>query len=195
VSFIPAFEIGIWNAWIFMSVFIIQMLAILLLGKRVWERSSLPSDFKKSRRESKAGIIGNAIWFLATSYSVFLPFQLGTNWFYVGLIIFLVGLLILTTATVNFATAPMEKPITRGMYRFSRHPLYLSLFVIYIGTSIAATSWIFLLLGMANYLWIRTESLVEERYCLEKYGNEYIEFMKKTPRWIGIPKTMRNEGD
>ena len=188
MSLVPAFEIGIWNAWIFMSVFIIQMLVVLLLGKRVWERSSLPSDFKRNKREALAGIIGNTVWFLATLYSVFLPFKLGTNWFYVGLIIFLVGLVILTIAAVNFATAPTEKPITRGMYRISRHPLYLSLFIIYIGTSIATASWVFFLLGIANVYWTWTESLAEERYCLERYGNEYSEYMSKTPRWIGIPK-------
>jgi protein-S-isoprenylcysteine O-methyltransferase Ste14 len=171
-----------------MSVFIIQMLVVLLLGKRVWERSSLPSDFIRNKREAITGIIGNTVWFLATLYSIFLPFQLGTNWFYVGLIIFLVGLIILTIATVNFATAPMDKPITRGMYRFSRHPLYLSLFIIYIGTSIATASWVFFLLGIANIYWTWTESLAEERYCLVRYSNEYGEYMNKTPRWIGIPK-------
>jgi len=188
VSLIPAFEVGIWNAWIFMSVFIIQMLAVLLLGRRVWERSSLPSGFKKTKREAKAAIIGNAIMFVATLYSVFLPLQLGTNWFNVGLTVFLAGLIILTIATVNFATAPMEKPITQGMYRFSRHPLYLSLFIIYIGTSIATASWVFILLGIANIFWTWTESIAEERYCIERYGNEYKEYMKRTPRWIGIHK-------
>ena len=188
MSLIPAFEIGLWNAWIFMSVFILQMLAVILLGKRVWKRSSHPSDIKRSKSEERAGIIGNTIWFLATVYSIFLPFQLGTLWFYIGLPIFLIGLIILTIATVNFATAPAEKPITQGMYCFSRHPLYLSILIIYIGTSIATTSWLFFLLGIANIFWIRTEALVEERYCLKNYGNAYREYMNRTPRWIGMPK-------
>ena len=189
MSLIPAFEIGIWNAWIFMSVFILQMLAVMLLGKRVWERSGRPSDIKHSKLEAMAGIIGNTVWFLATVYSIFLPLQLGTVWFYIGLPIFLVGLTVLVIATVNFATAPMEKPITQGMYRFSRHPLYLSLLIIYIGTSIATASWVFFLLGIANIFWTRTESLVEERYCLEKYGDTYREYMNRTPIWIGVPKS------
>ena len=189
MSLVPTFEIGIWNAWIFMSVFIIQMLVVLLLGKRVWEKSSLPPDFKRNKHEAMASIVGNAIWLLATLYSVFLPFQLGTNWFYIGLTIFFVGLMIATIATVDFATAPIGKPITQGFYRFSRHPLYLSLFVIYIATSIATVSWVFLLLGMANIYWIYIESLAEERYCLERYGSEYRDYIDKTPRWIGIPKT------
>ena len=109
MSLVPAFEIGILNAWIFMSSFIIQMLAILLIGKGVWARSSLPSSIKRSQLEKFTPIIGNFFWLLATIYSIFLPLQLGTLWFYIGLPIFLVGLLILTVATANFATAPDEK--------------------------------------------------------------------------------------
>ena len=189
MSLIPAFEIGVWNAWIFMSVFILQMVAVIFLGKEVWERSSLPSGVKRNTLESKASIVGNTIWFLATVYSIFLPLQLGTIWFYIGLPIFFVGVMILVIATINFAIAPMEKPITEGLYRFSRHPLYLSLFIVYIGISIATASWVFFLLGIANVIWMRVESLVEERYCLERYGSDYREYINRTPRWIGVPKS------
>ena len=192
MSLVPAFEIGIWNAWIFMSSFILQMLAILLLGKGVWARSSLPSGIKRSKLERFTPIIGNSVWLLATIYSIFLPLRLGTLWFYIGLPVFLVGLVILTVATANFATAPAEKPATKGAYCFSRHPLYLSMIVIYIGTGIASASWVFILLGIANILWIRTEVIAEERYCLERYNKDYREYMNRTPRWISIPKSGKN---
>ena len=189
MSFVPAFNIGLWNAWIFMSSFLLQWLAVILAGKNIAERSGHPADMKKSKTEGMAGIIGNTIWLLATLYSIFLPFQLGTVWFYVGLAIFLTGLGVLTTATINFATAPAEKPVTQGAYYFSRHPLYLSMFIIYIGTGIASASWVFILLGIANIFWMRTEVRVEERYCLERYSNTYSEYMNKTPRWIGLPQS------
>ena len=189
MSLVPAFEIGVWNAWIFMSSFILQMLAVLLLGRGVWARSSLPSGIKRSKLEKFTPFIGNSIWFLATIYSIFLPLRLGTFWFYIGLPIFLVGLVILTVATANFTTAPNEKPATKGVYYFSRHPLYLSMIVIYIGTGVASASWVFILLGIANIFWIRTEAVIEERYCLERYNKDYPEYMNRTPRWIGIPKS------
>ena len=188
MSLIPACEMGVWNAWIFMSSFILQMLAVLLLGRGVWARSSLPSGIKRSKLERYTPIIGNSVWLLATIYSIFLPLQLGTLWFYIGLPVFLIGLAILTVGTVNFATAPVEKPATKGVYCFSRHPLYLSMIVIYIGAGIASASWVFILLGIANIFWIRTEAVVEERYCLERYNRNYREYMNRTPRWIGVPK-------
>ncbi len=188
MTLVPAFEIGIWNAWIFMSVFILQMLAVLLLGKRVWARSSLPSGVKRIKLEKSAPLAGNSAWGLTTLYSIFLPLKLGTVWFYIGLPVFLVGLVILAIATVNFATVPAEKPATKGAYYFSRHPLYLSMIIIYIGTAIASASWLFLLLGLANAFWVHIEARVEERYCLERYNKDYRKYMDRTPRWIGIPK-------
>jgi protein-S-isoprenylcysteine O-methyltransferase Ste14 len=189
MSLIPAFDIGLWNAWIFMSSFLVQWLAVILAGKNVAERSGLPADMKRSKAEKKAGIIGNTIWLLGTVYSIFLPLQLGTLWFYLGLAVFLIGLGILTAATVNFATAPFDKPITHGIYHYSRHPMYLATLVIFLSTSIASASWVFFLLGIANIFWMRTEALVEERYCLERYSDTYHEYMNGTPRWIGIPKS------
>jgi protein-S-isoprenylcysteine O-methyltransferase Ste14 len=191
MSLVPAFEIGVWNAWIFMSVFVIQMLVMFLLGKQVWSRSSVPAAVARNGAEKRAGIIGNAIWGLATLYSIFLPLKLGTLWFSIGFPIFFLGVMIIAIATADFAVTPPEMPITQGSYAFSRHPLYLSSFLIYIGTGIAAASWLFLLLGLANIFWVRTEARVEERYCLERYGDSYRRYMNRTPRWLGLPRARK----
>ncbi|MGD9116445.1 MAG: isoprenylcysteine carboxylmethyltransferase family protein [Dehalococcoidia bacterium] len=189
MSLVPAFEIGLWNAWLFMCVFILQMLAVMLLGdKQTWERSGHPADMPKSKLEKQAGLIGNIVWGLATIYSVFLPLKLGTPWFYIGLPVFLVGLLLLAVATVNFTNTPLEKPATGGVYRFSRHPIYLAMTIIYIGVIVATASWVFLLLSIANVYWVAVETRVEERYCLQLYGEAYRKYLKQTPKWLGLPK-------
>jgi protein-S-isoprenylcysteine O-methyltransferase Ste14 len=91
--------------------------------------------------------------------------------------------------SINFAATPVDKPVTRGVYRISRHPVYLSGFLLYAGIGIAGASWVMLLLAVA---WIVLWCIVvpaEERFLLEKYGDAYREYMNKTPRWIGIPKS------
>jgi len=189
MSLIPAFEIGVWNAWIFMSIFLLQWLAVSLAGKRVCQRTGHPADMKRSQSDRRAGRAAMITWLSATTYSIFLPLQLGTIWFYVGLGVFLSGLIILIIATLNFARAPHDKPITGGLYHFSRHPMYLSMLFIYTGTSLASASWLFFLLAIAAIAPLRPEMALEERYCLEKYGDTYREYMNKTPRWIGVPKS------
>jgi protein-S-isoprenylcysteine O-methyltransferase Ste14 len=36
-------------------------------------------------------------------------------------------------------------------------------------------------------------AIAEERWCLEKYGDAYREYMNRTPRWIGLPKSEKKE--
>jgi len=188
MSLIPAFEIGVWNAWIFMSSFLLQWLAVSLAGKRVSQRTGHPTDMKRSKSDRRIGTAATIIWLIATIYSIFLPLQVGTIWFYIGLGGFLSGLIILTIATLNFATAPHDKPITGGLYHLSRHPMYLATFLIYISVSFASASWLFFLITIATIVLMRPEAILEERYCAEKYGDAYREYMKITPRWIGVPK-------
>ena len=186
MSLIPAFKIGWWNAWIFMSVFILQMLAIMFADKRIRQKSHVPMHLRQNNLERVAGIIGNVIWMLGMGYSVFLPLQIGTIWFYAGLPVFILGLTFMTFATYTFITTSVDQVITKGVYRFSRHPMYLATFLIFLGSGIAAGSWVFLFFSVISFLCFHQEALIEERYCLDKYGSGYQEYMKHVPRWIGI---------
>jgi protein-S-isoprenylcysteine O-methyltransferase Ste14 len=130
------------------------------------------------------------LWVLAFVYSIFLPLRLGTMWFYVGLPIAIVGTVTYIMVIVSFVTTPLgEKPITTGLYRYSRHPMYISQLVMFIGVGIASASWLFLLLTIVytglGFIYAGSE----ERTCLEKYGDTYRKYMERTPRWIGLPKS------
>ena len=107
---------------------------------------------------------------------------------YIGLIVFVIGLIVLVAATMSFMTTPVDELITKGIYQVSRHPMYLSTFLICMGTGIATVSWIFMLLSLLMAYCFRGEALLEERICLEQYGSEYQDYMKKIPRWFGVPK-------
>jgi protein-S-isoprenylcysteine O-methyltransferase Ste14 len=192
MSLIPAFEIGLWNAWIFMIWLLIQNFGVRLVSKDLYQRAGQAPDMKPSRRYKIISCISMPLWLLTTAYSVFLPLQLGTTWFHIGLIIFLVGLIMNAVATISFATTPMNKPVTTGVYHYSRHPIYAALFLIYLSVGIASASWIFLLAAIVWAVLVNLSATDEERYCLEKYGDAYREYMNRTPRWIGIPKSGRN---
>jgi len=61
----------------------------------------------------------------------------------------------------------------------------------FIGIGIACASWVFLLLTMIWIILSDKGVIAEERECLEKYGEAYREYMNRTPRWIGTPKSDR----
>jgi len=66
-------------------------------------------------------------------------------------------------------------------------------FLAIIGIGIACASWIFLLLGIVIITLMNMKVVSEERFCLKKFGNAYREYMERTPRWIGIPKSERKD--
>ena len=164
------------------------MLVIMFIDKRVWERSHVPIESRINKLERYAGIIGNFIWLIALGYSVFLPLQLGTVWFYIGLSVYIIGSIIMAIATFNFINTPKNQMIKKGVYRVSRHPMYLAFFFICLGSGIATVSWLFMLLSVIMAICFYQEALIEERHCLDKYGSVYKEYMNNVPRWLGVPK-------
>lgn len=188
MSLIPALKIGLWNGWIFMSVFIIQMMIMIFADKRFREKSHVPKDVKRKKFEKVVPIIANLTWLLTMIYSVFLPFQPNMVWLYIGLSLFIIGLILIATATSNFMTTPPDQLITKGLYHFSRHPMYLATFFICLGTGFATGSWLFILITIIMVLCFHKEALLEERYCLDQYGNDYLKYMNSVPRWFGSPK-------
>jgi protein-S-isoprenylcysteine O-methyltransferase Ste14 len=187
MSLIPAFEIGLWNAWIFTIYPLITIPLLLRIASKRGSTHDEDLDMSTSRRV----ITGSTklLVFPVLIYSIFLPLKLGTTWFYIGLPVTLLGLVTRAIVLINWATTPPNKPIIMGLYRYSRHPMYLTDFLFFLGLGIATASWIFLLF---SFLWLATNSALgnlEEKDCLEKYGDAYREYMNRTPRWLGIPKS------
>ena len=142
-----------------------------------------------TKTEKKINALSTVIFFLLLICSVFLPLPLGTAWFYTGLALFLIGSIMTEVVKIHWATTPLDQPITRGLYRYSRHPAYVAAFLQFIGVGIASASWLFLLLSVVSIIVDTRLAIPEERYCLEKYGDAYREYMNRTPRWIVIPKS------
>jgi len=189
MSITPVFEIGLWNAWIFMLLVLLPLPLVVLFRKGVFKKTASIHASILTGTENKIFIFSKIIMLSIFIYSIFLPLQLGTIWFSIGLPIYLLGLILQTIAWVNVATSPVDKPVTKGLYRYSRHPMYVNIPLIFIGTGIASASWLFLLLSIILIITHFYNAIPEERECLEVYGNAYREYMDRTSRWVGIPKS------
>ena len=80
--------------------------------------------------------------------------------------------------------------ITTGPYRFIRHPMYLGIFIYTAGLMlISLDALVVLFLGFsifANYMRIPRE----EQMLIEEFGDEYIEYMKRSGRLL--PRFLRD---
>ena len=187
MSLIPAFEIGVWNTWILGLAFLwVQFGALTFLNriyKGAYKRAAAPSSAEKIDR------FVILVMIIAFVYSAFVPLKLGASWFYTGIPIFSLGLVMLVATLVNFAATPLDEAITRGLYRYSRHPMYLAMLLVFTGIGIASASWVLLLFTVIFFILINIEATSEEQFCQTTYGYAYREYMRRTPRWIGIQKS------
>jgi len=201
LSLIPTFELGLWNAWVLILLMFLNVIGLAPLVFSLFFKNVKTAEFFKrhgtmpsfSKREKKLNYISTVTLLAAIAYSAFLPLKLGSGWFYAGIVVYLLGLIFGTIAMIYFGIAPLDKPVTNGAYRFSRNPMYFSMFVMLIGISVASASWLFLLLTIIWLILGDRGVIAEERWCLETYGDAYREYMNVTPRWIGIPKSRKNE--
>lgn len=192
MSFMPAFEIGLWNAWIFTVLLFAAGFIPLYIDyekteKRV-EGEPTGSEINKTTKITHV-ITHMIIMPFTLIYSIFLPLKLGTLWFYAGLPIYLLGLVMALMFSISFATAPLGEPISKGVYAISRHPGYFGFFLGLVGIGIACASWVFLLCALVWIVSWHFGVIEEEQILLEKYGDAYREYMNRTPRWIGMPKS------
>jgi len=155
--------------------------------------SSRPMTPPLNEKEKKLDYLGTLIILASAIYTLFLPLKLGTAWLYIGLFVYLFGMIFTVVAGTNLMNTPLDRPATEGLYRISRNPIYLGTNLIFIGIGIACASWLFLLL-IAIFIFLQDILIApEERWCLEKYGDTYREYMNRTPKWIGIPKSEKRE--
>jgi protein-S-isoprenylcysteine O-methyltransferase Ste14 len=193
MSLTPEFELGIWNAWILVLPMILSMIMVQSIFMKKRDGGFKDESMIMNEKEKKIEKIHTIVTFALIIYPLFLPLQLDTTWFYIGFIIYLVCMIFSLLGVYNFATTPKDKPVTKGIYRISRHPMYFFGFLTFIGIGITAASWLYLILAAAYIVFGNIVYKAEERVCLNKYGDTYREYMNRTPRWIGIPKSQETE--
>jgi protein-S-isoprenylcysteine O-methyltransferase Ste14 len=189
MALIPAFEIGIWNAWIIILLsFLSCPVSIFLINKEAMKKFTATPSVPYSKTEKISDRIYLLLALATIVYSIFLPLKLGTVWLYIGLPLCFIALIMNLITAVSFATAPLVGLVTKWTYRISRNPICVGTFLMYVGISIACASWIYLTYAVVFIILMRIGVTPEERFLLEKHGNAYREYMNRTPRWIGIPR-------
>lgn len=175
---------------------VVTMNAFLTVIPLIFIRFGLLSILDKEslkRAAYFAPLIGKekvAYWFYQLSnimiflYLCFLKIKTDQYWFYVGVLIYGLGLLLCFISVWNFAK-PMENGINlKGLYRFSRNPMYVAYFIYFFGCVLLTQSlllFVILIIFQISAHWI---ILSEERWCVNRFGKEYINYMNNVRRYI-----------
>ena len=117
-------------------------------------------------------------------YPLFLKIQTKPPAFFIGLFVYILGIAVLIISTVTFAKPNQSGLNTSGIYGVSRNPMYIGYFMYFLGCAILMHSilqFIALLIFQISAHWI---ILSEERWCIHKFGSEYINYMNRVKRYF-----------
>jgi len=92
--------------------------------------------------------------------------------------------------TPTSATRKQHTLVTSGPYRWVRHPLYTVGSSLFIAFGMMADSWFIAALGVLAFIAMASRTPKEEANLIEKFGDEYREYMKHTGRYL--PKLKSN---
>ena len=74
--------------------------------------------------------------------------------------------------------------VTSGIYKYLRHPLYSSLFLLTWGTFFKAASLLGIVLAMTATLFLIATAKADEAECTRFFGLAYQQYMRKTKMFI-----------
>lgn len=191
MSLIPTFELGVLNAWIFMLIHSLpQPVMMILKSDNMKELPVSNSGFEK-----KYGTFMWILYLIIVIYSIFLPLKWDSFWFYSGLMITTIGVILYVIVIYTFFVTPLKAQcFDSGLYRYSRHPMYVTQIPLFCGIALFSASWLFFVLSFIYIFLSFRFALYEEEACLIKYGDQYKAYTEKTPRWIGFPNSFNNPG-
>jgi len=86
--------------------------------------------------------------------------------------------------TPTSATRKEHKLSTSGPYHWVRHPLYTVGSSMFISFGMMADNWFIAALGVLTFILMAIRTPKEEANLIEKFGDEYREYMKRTGRFF-----------
>jgi len=183
IELIPVLEIGWLNGWILICLlYLIYGILLCAFPKDVVAR--LYDKFGRTKRSKILIYIGNSLAFVYFVLIIFTPLKIGSKVFIPRIVIFALGLTGFVIALFNFKNSPLDRLVTGGLYRISRHPQQLMFYISFLGICIATCSWLALFIQIISSLFLHSRILAEEKACLERYGDSYRDYMKRVPRYF-----------
>lgn len=117
-------------------------------------------------------------------YLFFLKIRADSIWFIAGLLLYGLGTALYIASVANYAAMKGNGVSMTGLYRVSRNPMYVSYFLYFLGCALLSRSLLLLLLVLVFQVSSHWIILSEERWCVQKFGQEYVRYMERVGRYV-----------
>jgi protein-S-isoprenylcysteine O-methyltransferase Ste14 len=182
MELLPDMGLGLVNGWILVAIFYSVYIVILRLFprdvvKRLYDRSGWTKKQQTYVRIGFPFAIAGMVLIILT------PLKVGQAIFTLGIVGYLFGFAGFIIALINFKNTPMDQPASKGLYRISRNPQWVSFAIAILSMSLTVVAFLCLFVRVVfNHYRI----LGEEKACLEQYGDTYRQYMNDVPRYLLI---------
>ena len=179
----PTLEIGWLNGWVLLAFeFLIQGFLLLVFPKDVVSRLFDRSGWSDKQRVFT--ILGKVFSVACLILIALTPLNINSGAFIIALILYAIGLAGLAVALLNYKDTPPNQPVTKGVYKISRHPQIVAVTIVFIGICVAIGSWAALFTLIMSRLLQHFGILAEEEVCLRRYGESYRAYLEHVPRYL-----------
>jgi len=115
---------------------------------------------------------------------ILLKIKVDSDWFYIGVVTYSFGLVLYAMSMLDYARPKTNGMNVKGLYRISRNPMYIAYFICLLGCVLISNSWALFTLLIVFQISSHWIILSEERWCIKKFGEEYMRYMNKVRRYI-----------
>jgi len=141
---------------------------------------------------------GAALWLSIIFYMInpawmawsAVPLPVWLRWSGAGFIVLCAALLIWTLPTLGtnltdtVVTREHHTLVTRGPYRWIRHPFYVAMALVTTGSALIAANLFMFVSGAVVFALLALRSRVEEEQLAARFGDAYHEYKKRTGRFL-----------
>ena len=181
----PNLNIELFNGWIYFLIYLLVFgIVMATCSKEVKNRLYDRSLWSKKTKIITA--VGKTFSFVNIILILFGALEIGDIEFFIGTTLYLVGLVLLVIGILNFKGAPLDEPIKKGLYKYSRNPQMVSIYIMFLGMALIIGSWINLLFLAISIICAHFSILGEEKALEEQYGESYLEYKQEIPRYFLI---------
>lgn len=161
---------------------------------QVVKKGEILTETKKYEMSGKDKLI--AVYMLIGSVIQFFMLFFFSNWadldvvMYLGFLSLAISAILFLLSNILKKEGGMEKGkgfvttklVDTGIYGIIRHPIYLSLAYLFIGFALISQHPLSLFFGFTMALLCYYYMIEEEKLTIEKFGEEYLQYMNKVPR-------------
>ncbi|MBN1181942.1 MAG: hypothetical protein JXB49_06615 [Bacteroidales bacterium] len=115
---------------------------------------------------------------------LFMPLKVDTLYFVVGLVFFIISFVGYIMSLVTYASSNPDKPVTKGIYKLSRNPQQISTIFMWIGIGLMTNCSLIVAICILQLFTVYPTFKAQEKFCIDKYGFDYQDYMKKAPRYF-----------